>query len=73
MKILVVEDDPLIVRTLGELLETEGYEVATTARQDEATALLAQSSFDLLLLDITLAQGDGEEEDEDDKGEDGAT
>ena len=55
MKILVVEDDPLIVRTLGELLEAEGYEVATTARQDEATALLAQSSFDLLLLDITLA------------------
>lgn len=49
MKILVVEDDPLIVRTLGELLEAEGYEVATTARQDEATALLAQSSFDLLL------------------------
>lgn len=37
MKILVVEDDPLIVRTLGELLEAEGYEVATTARQDEAT------------------------------------
>lgn len=31
MKILVVEDDPLIVRTLGELLEAEGYEVATTA------------------------------------------
>ena len=52
MKILVVEDDPLIVRTLGELLEAEGYEVATTA-------LLAQSSFDLLLLDITLAQGNG--------------
>lgn len=59
MKILVVEDDPLIVRTLGELLEAEGYEVATTARQDEATTLLAQSSFDLLLLDITLAQGNG--------------
>ena len=59
MKILVVEDDPLIVRTLGELLEEEGYEVATTARQDEATTLLAQSAFDLLLLDITLAQGNG--------------
>lgn len=59
MKILVVEDDPLIVRTLGELLEAEGYEVATTARQDEATTLLTQSSFDLLLLDITLAQGNG--------------
>lgn len=59
MKILVVEDDPLIVRTLGELLEAEGYEVATTARQDEATSFLAQSSFDLLLLDITLAQGNG--------------
>lgn len=59
MKILVVEDDPLIVRTLGELLEAEGYEVVTTARQDEATTLLTQSSFDLLLLDITLAQGNG--------------
>lgn len=59
MNILIVEDDALIVRTLGELLQSEGYGVAATGRQDEATELLASRNFDLLLLDITLAQGNG--------------
>ncbi|MEI3376318.1 MAG: response regulator transcription factor [Coriobacteriales bacterium] len=59
MRILIVEDDPLIVRTLDELLQAEGYETAVTDRQDSATELLARGAFDLLLLDVTLAQGNG--------------
>ena len=59
MKILVVEDDLLIVRTLNELLEAEGYDVTTCGRQDDATRLLNTDGFDLTLLDVTLAQGNG--------------
>ncbi len=59
VRILIVEDDPLIVRTLDELLQAEGYETAVTDRQDSATELLARGAFDLLLLDVTLAQGNG--------------
>lgn len=59
MRILIVEDDALIVRTLTDLLEAQGYDIVSCARQDEATQLLATQSYDLLLLDITLAQGNG--------------
>lgn len=59
MRILIVEDDALIVRTLDELLQAEGYETAVADRQDDATELLAREAFDLLLLDVTLAQGNG--------------
>lgn len=59
MKILLVEDDPAIVRSLEELLRSEGYSTEQTGRQDEAVALLASEDFDLILLDVTLAQGNG--------------
>ena len=59
MKILIVEDDPLIVRTRDELLEAEGYDVTACGRQDDATQLLNAEGFDLALLDVTLAQGNG--------------
>lgn len=59
MKILLVEDDPAIVRSLDDLLRSEGYDTACASRQDEAVALLGAEPFDLILLDVTLAQGNG--------------
>ncbi len=59
MRMLLVEDDAAIVAALTELLASEGHEVASCARQDEAVLLLGTSSFDVALLDITLAQGNG--------------
>lgn len=59
MRILVVEDDATIVDTLSALLESEGHEVTTASRQDDAVALLSAQSFDLALLDVTLRQGTG--------------
>ena len=59
MRILVVEDDAAIVDALSALLETEGHEVTTASRQDDAVALLSAQSFDLALLDVTLRQGTG--------------
>ena len=62
MRILLVEDDPLITSTLSELLRGEGYAVETCAAQDEAVALATGATgcpYDLVLLDVTLAQGNG--------------
>ena len=62
MRILLVEDDPLITSTLSELLRGEGYAVETCATQDEAVSLATGAAgcpYDLMLLDVTLAQGNG--------------
>ncbi len=59
VRILLVEDDQAIVEALGQLLEGQGYEVRTESGQDSAIAVLRRERFDLLLLDITLAQGSG--------------
>lgn len=59
MRVLLVEDDSAIVRTLSELLADEGFAVTAEATQDGACARLAAERFDIALLDVTLAQGNG--------------
>lgn len=59
VRILLVEDDQAIIRALVDLLKNEGYEVSTAQTQDFALALLAEKSFDLALLDVSLPQGNG--------------
>ncbi len=59
MKILLVEDDSLIVAKLKDLLQSEGFEVVSASAQDQAIALMENTLFDLFLLDVTLAQGNG--------------
>lgn len=59
MRILLVEDDRGIVSALTQLLKTEGFEVLSTSGQNEAIDLAHRFRFDLALLDISLAQGNG--------------
>ncbi len=59
MNIMLVEDDVDIVRTLAELLVSEGYEVDAVRTQAGAIARVEQSHPDLVLLDVTLAEGNG--------------
>lgn len=59
IKILLVEDDKSIVANLTELLVSEGYEVKSAFGQSEALKLVAQMPFDLALLDVSLADGNG--------------
>lgn len=59
MRVLLVEDDHAIVRALTDLLEGEGFAVRSCATQDRACAALATDDFDIALLDVTLAQGNG--------------
>ena len=58
-KILLVEDDPEIVENLTEFLRTEGYFVTSVPTQKETMELLDRERFDLMLLDVTLKQGNG--------------
>lgn len=58
-KILVVEDDTLIVRNLSELLRQEGFAVTTASGQKEALQSAENVGFDLALLDISLLDGNG--------------
>lgn len=58
-KILLVEDDRLIIEYLTEFLKGEGFEVQYAEGQEKAMRLLEEQEFDLILLDVTLAQGNG--------------
>jgi DNA-binding NtrC family response regulator len=56
-RILIVDDDRSIRRTLEKFLGGEGYEVATA--QDAPGAIAGADSADLLLLDLGLPGGSG--------------
>ncbi len=58
-RLLLVEDDPAIGRSLAEFLQGEGFGVETVSGQREAEALLAPGRFDLLLVDLSLSDGSG--------------
>ena len=59
MNILLVEDDADITRTLSELLATEGWDVHCVRTQSEAVEAAVSGPCDLVLLDVTLAEGNG--------------
>ncbi len=58
-KILLVEDDLMIVNTLSEFLKDEGYVVKNATGQTKALSMLLDEQFDLVLLDISLSDGNG--------------
>ena len=57
--ILLIEDDKSIVTNLTEYLVGEGYRVSSAAGQSAALDLLSHESIDLVLLDVSLAEGNG--------------
>ena len=59
MKILLIEDEPDLRSTLKSFLEKEGYAVYTAENAFEAEDELLVYQFDLILLDITLPDGNG--------------
>ena len=58
-KILVVEDDKSIISSLTTFLSAEGYEVKNATGQTGALTLMENEQFDLVLLDISLSDGNG--------------
>lgn len=57
--ILLVEDEPSIVSTLSEFLKSEGFSVKAVPGQVEALSEIDRKSFDLVLLDVSLQNGNG--------------
>ena len=58
-KILLVEDDKAIIANLTEYLNSEGYAVESVSGQTAALNLLVDEKVDLVLLDVSLAEGNG--------------
>ena len=58
-KILLVEDDKNIVSNLTEFLNSEGYIVSNVSGQTAAMDFLAEENVDMVLLDVSLAEGNG--------------
>ena len=59
MKILVVDDEQLLVKGLRFNLENEGYQVDACYNGAEALELLKAGSYDLILLDLMMPVMDG--------------
>ena len=60
-KILVMDDDPLVLRTLTKLFNKEGYSVVTAQGGKEALEKITETDFDLVISDIKMAGIDGVE------------
>ena len=58
-RILLVEDDFAIVHSLQEYLNLEGFASDHASGQNEAEELLKTKQYQLLLLDVSLKDGDG--------------
>ena len=58
-KILLVEDDKSIISNLTQFLAAEGYEVKSASGQTKALSMMEKERFDLVLLDISLSEGNG--------------
>lgn len=59
MKILVVDDEKLLVKGIKYNLEQDGYTVETAFDGEEAVRLAHDDSIDLILLDLMLPKLDG--------------
>ena len=57
--ILVIDDEKAIRKTLGEILQFEGYKVEEAPDGAEGLKLFQQQSFDLVFCDIKMPKMDG--------------
>ena len=53
-RILVVEDNPLNLKLVRDVLEYQGFEVLTAISGEEGVAVASSSSPDLVLMDLQL-------------------
>lgn len=58
-KILVIDDEKLVVESLKKLLKREGYEVNIAKNGAEAMARIKESDFDLIVSDIRMPDING--------------
>jgi CheY-like chemotaxis protein len=58
-QILLVENDPIVRKSISECLESAGYEVAEAKDGPQAVEVLATRRFDLVITDFSMPHLDG--------------
>lgn len=58
-KLLLVEDDPTLIRMLTSFLKSENFYVTAVTGQQAAADAMEEAAPDLALVDISLAEGNG--------------
>lgn len=58
-RLLLVDDDRLILATLSQGLSSAGYEVVQAASGEEAVSLAQRETFDLAVLDVRMPEMSG--------------
>ncbi len=58
-KILVVDDEEILIKTMNRLLEKQGYQVYTAKNGVDAQVLIEEESFDLIISDIRMPGQNG--------------
>src|ERR1019366_3146004 len=58
-RVLIIDDEPSVLRVIGLLLERHGFAVASASNAREGLSLLAESGFDVVLSDIIMPELSG--------------
>ncbi len=58
-RILIVDDDEMVLMALNELLKPEGYEVDSVGSARDALNKINENRYDLLMLDIIMPEING--------------
>ena len=59
MKILIVDDEMLVIKSLERLLKKSGYDVQIAQNADDAIDAVKKSDYDLIISDIRMPGKDG--------------
>lgn len=60
-RILLIDDDPLVLKSLKKAIETDGYAVIPADGYDAACQVIGREEFDLVLSDIRMPNKNGVE------------
>jgi EAL domain-containing protein (putative c-di-GMP-specific phosphodiesterase class I) len=58
-RVLIIDDEPAVLRVIGLLLERNGFSVASASNAREGLSLLAEKGFDVVLTDIIMPELSG--------------
>lgn len=58
-RILVADDDYMVLSLIADILKTQGYEVDTVGDGQEAVRRLSEKKYDLVILDVHMPRMDG--------------
>src|SRR5215213_7648559 len=58
-RVLLIDDSPIVLDAVGDLIASWGHEVTTAERADEGLAAIGDTSFDVVIADVSMPGMDG--------------